>query len=107
MLTQAHRTADRARAAHLEAEALAEAIAWPAARVLHPLDDALGEHVQLHLTEFAEGLDLGLSGWGTAQGNPAELAARARELAGAGFRVMLSGGATARSSEPARCSARV
>ena len=58
---------------------------------MHPLDDALGEHVQLHLTEFAEGLDLGLSGWGTAQGNPAELAARARELAGAGFRVMLSG----------------
>ena len=42
VVTSAHRTLDRARSAHLEAEALAEAMGWPAARVLHPLDDALG-----------------------------------------------------------------
>ena len=91
VLTHAHRTSDRARAAHLEAEALADAIEWPAARILQPLDEALGAHVRLHLTEFAEGHDLGLTGWGTAQGNAAELAARARELDGSGFRVVLSG----------------
>ncbi|HET6713736.1 MAG TPA: transcription-repair coupling factor [Actinomycetota bacterium] len=91
VLTHAHRTIDRARAAHLEGEALAEATAWPAARVLHTLDDAIGDRVRLHLTEFAEGLDLGIVGWGTAQGNAAELASRARELGDAGFRIVLSG----------------
>jgi transcription-repair coupling factor (superfamily II helicase) len=91
VVTSAHRTLDRARAAHQEAEALAEATAWPAARVLHSLDDALGSHVRLHLTEFAEGLDLGIAGWGSAQGNAAELAMRAGELAAGGFRVLLSG----------------
>jgi transcription-repair coupling factor (superfamily II helicase) len=90
VLTHAHRTLDRARSAHQEAEALAEATAWPSARVLHPLEEALGSRVQLHLTEFAEGLDLGITGWGTAQGNAAELAQRAGELAASGFRVVLS-----------------
>ncbi len=90
VLTQVHRTQDRARAAHLEAEALAEATAWPADRVVHALDAAVGSHVRLHLTEFAEGTDLGVSGWGSAQGNAAELAARARELDAAGHRVVLS-----------------
>ena len=91
VVTSTHRTLDRARAAHLEAEALAEATAWPTARILHSLDDALGSLVRLHLTEFAEGLDLGITGWGSAQGNAAELAMRAGELAADGFRVLLSG----------------
>jgi transcription-repair coupling factor (superfamily II helicase) len=91
VLTHVHRTQDRARAAYLEAEALAEATAWPAARVLHDLDGALGSHVRLHLTEFAEGVDLGIDGWGSAQGNAAELAARARELDEGGHRIVLSG----------------
>jgi transcription-repair coupling factor (superfamily II helicase) len=91
VVTHAHRTIDRARAASVEADALAEATAWPAARVLHPLDAALGSHVRLHLTEFAEGLDLGVAGWGTGQGNAAELSKRAGELAAAGFRLILSG----------------
>jgi len=90
VITHAHRTLDRARAAHQEAEALAEATAWPSARVLHPLDEALGSRVRLHLTEFAEGLDLGIEGWGSAQGNAAELAQRVEGLAGRGFRVVLS-----------------
>ena len=91
VLTHVHRTLDRAKAAHLEAEALAEATAWPAAHVFHGLDDALGSHVRLHLTEFAEGIDLGITGWGTAQGNASELVTRARDLTGAGHRVVLSG----------------
>ena len=90
VITHVHRTLDRARAAHQEAEALAEATAWPSARVLHPLDEALGSRVRLHLSEFAEGLDLGIEGWGTAQGNVAELAQRVGDLAGRGFRVVLS-----------------
>ncbi|MDH4112251.1 MAG: transcription-repair coupling factor [Actinomycetota bacterium] len=91
VLTQAHRTLDRARAAHLEAEALAEATSWPASRVLRPLDDAIGDRVCVQLTEFAEGIDLGVEGWGTARGNAAELAERASQLADHGVRVVLSG----------------
>ena len=99
VLTHAHRTIDRARP-HLEGEALAEATAWPAARVLH-IDDAIGDRVRLHLTEFAEGLDLGIVGWGTAQGAPPS-SPRARELAGSGSASCCPVAATARSSAPAR-----
>ena len=74
VVADSHRSFDRARQAHQEAEALAEAIEWPSARALRSLDDALEGRVQLRLTEFAEGLDLGLRTWGTAQGNAAELA---------------------------------
>ncbi len=71
VVSEAHRTFDRARQAHLEAEALAEAIAWPGARALHPLEEALGDRVQLHLTEFAEGVDLGPRALGDRAGQPA------------------------------------
>jgi transcription-repair coupling factor (superfamily II helicase) len=90
VVTQAHRTLDRARQAHDEGEALAEAIGWPGSRVLHPLEDALGDRVQLRLTEFTEGVDLGLDHWGTAQGNASELAARLGELAAQDYRLVLS-----------------
>src|SRR5262249_55765861 len=60
-------------AAYEEADALADAIDWPAQRVLPPLDDALTGRTRLHLSEFTEGLDLKLRSWGSAQGNPAEL----------------------------------
>ncbi len=102
IITQAHRTLDRARQAHEEGEALADAIAWPAARALHPLEEALGDRVQLRLTEFTEGVDLGLDHWGTAQGNPQELAARLSELSAQGYRLVLSArghGSLARVSE--------
>ena len=46
--------------------------------------------VQLRLTEFAEGLDLGIASWGTAQGNAAELADRFRDLDERGYRVVVS-----------------
>jgi transcription-repair coupling factor (superfamily II helicase) len=91
VLATSHRTLDAARGVHAEAEALADATGWPGPRVVHTLDDALAGHVQLHLTEFTQGLDLGVAGWGTAQGNAAELAAQVRELHGLGHRVVLTG----------------
>ena len=77
-VTQTQRTLQRAAQTHAEAEALAEAIGWPGPRVISPIEDAIAGHVQLHLTEFTEGIDLGMSGWGTAAGNPAERADVAR-----------------------------
>ena len=64
VLTQARRTLDRAAAAYEEAEALADALAWPAARALRELGDAVAGRVQLQLSEFTEGLDLQLRSWG-------------------------------------------
>ena len=90
VLTESHRTLDRAGAAFAEAEALAQALAWPADRALHPLEDALQGRVQVRLTEFAEGVALGLEHWGTAQGNPAELAQRLHELDAIGYRLVVS-----------------
>ena len=91
VLAQAQRTQRRAGQAHEEAETLAEAIGWPGPQVLHELDDALEGRVQVHLTEFTDGLDVGLAGWGTAQGNPQELAARLEQAAAGGTRIVLAG----------------
>jgi len=90
ILTQARRTLDRARAAYEEADALADAIEWPARRPVRQLSDALAERTALHLSEFTEGVDLKLRSWGSAQGNPAELAKRLRELEGLGYRSIVT-----------------
>ncbi|MDP9119489.1 MAG: transcription-repair coupling factor, partial [Actinomycetota bacterium] len=81
VVTQAQRTFQRAAQTHAEAEALAEAIGWPGPTVLAPLEDAIEGHVQLRLTEFTEGVDLGISSWGTAEGNAAELSRRLERAA--------------------------
>src|SRR5205809_1060395 len=102
VLTQARRTLDRAAAAYEEAEALADALAWPAARALRELGDAVAGHVQLQLSEFTEGLDLQLRSWGSAQGNPAEIAQRLGDLQTRGYRAIVTGrghGSLARASE--------
>jgi transcription-repair coupling factor (superfamily II helicase) len=91
VLTQSHRTQDRARQAHAEARALAEATDWPGPTVLEPIDDALGDHVRVHLSEFTEGLDLGLATWGTAQGNAAEIAKRFEDLRPRGYQLIVTG----------------
>ena len=93
VLARARRTLDRARHAVQEAEALAEASGWPGPPVLRPLEEALGGRTRLDLSEFAEGIDLGLEGWGTAQGNAPELAGRLAELAGRGYRVVVAASA--------------
>jgi transcription-repair coupling factor (superfamily II helicase) len=90
-LTHFQRTLQRAAQTHAEAEALAEAIGWPGPAVLHPLEEAVSGHVQLRLTEFTEGLDLGISGWGSAEGNPTELARRLERAAADGTRIVLVG----------------
>ena len=90
VLTQARRTRDRAHQTFEEAAALAEASGWPGPAAVRELEDAIGDRVQVHLSEFTEGLDLGLTGWGSAQGNPSELAQRAAGLAERGHRVVLT-----------------
>ena len=90
VVSDARRTFDRARQAFDDAEALAEASNWPGPPAVEPLEEALEGPVPLHLSGFTEGTDLGLEGWGSAEGNPAELAKRAAELATRGFRVVLS-----------------
>lgn len=90
VVAQARRTVDRARLAFEEAAALADAMAWPGPPALRPLEEALGDRTRLHLTEFAEGIDLGLTHWGTAQGNPTELAKRAGELHDRGYRIAVA-----------------
>ena len=64
VLTEARRTGSRARAAHDDAEALAEALRWPGPRIVRSLEDALGDRVQVHLSSFTEGDDLELRSWG-------------------------------------------
>ena len=91
VVTQAAKTIGRAAQAHEEAEALADALTWTGPRVVRSLADALGDRVQLHLSEFSEGLDLQLASWGSAQGNAAELSQRLHDLDGLGYRLVLSG----------------
>ena len=90
VLTQVRRTQDRARQTFAEARAIAEAAAWPGPPALLDLDEAFGDRVQLHLTEFTEGIDLGITHWGSAQGNATELAKRLGSLAERGSRIVLS-----------------
>jgi transcription-repair coupling factor (superfamily II helicase) len=91
VVTREARTLDRAAQAHAEADALADALGWPGPRPLRSLDDAIGDRVRLHLTEFTEGMDLSLRGWGSAVGNPSELVARLAEFVDRGFRVVVAG----------------
>lgn len=87
VLTQSRRTLDRAAQSFAEAEALAEATGWPGPRAVLPLEEATGDRPVLHLSEFAEGIDLGLSDWGTATGNAPELGTRLAELAEDGYAI--------------------
>ncbi len=44
----------------------------------------------LDLTSFTEGIDLGLTDWGSAQGNPTELSTRLADLAGRGYHLVVT-----------------
>ncbi len=90
VVSQVRRAQDRARQTYEEGEALASAIGWPGPHVLRPLEEALGDHVQLHLSDFSEGLDLGLTDWGSAQGNPSELGQRLADLSSRDYRLLIS-----------------
>ncbi len=90
VLSEAARTTGRATQAHEEADALASSVGWTGPVVIRALDEALDDRVLVHLSEFSDGLDLGFSAWGTAQGNPAELAGRLRELADRGRSIWIA-----------------
>jgi transcription-repair coupling factor (superfamily II helicase) len=89
ILSQARRTLDRAATAVGEARALAEATGLAEAAMADP-ETALGSRPRLDLTEFAEGIDLRIRGWGALAGKGRELAARAAALASDGFRLAVT-----------------
>jgi transcription-repair coupling factor (superfamily II helicase) len=91
ILSDAPRTRDRAAQAHAEATALAEASGWPGPPAVLSLDDALAGRTTLDLTGFTEGIDLGMTDWGSAQGNPSELSQRLTDLAERGFSIVVTG----------------
>jgi transcription-repair coupling factor (superfamily II helicase) len=88
VVSRVRRTLDRATAAVRDAEGLAEAMAWPGLVPLAGPEHALGGKPRLDLTEFAEGEDLGITGWGGLTGE--RLAERAAALAGEGYRVAVT-----------------
>ncbi len=90
VLVQARRTLDRAAKAVEEANALAEASHWPGPPAMRTIDEALGGRTRLDLSEFAEGLDLGITGWGSAAGNAPELAGRLADLRERDYRVVVA-----------------
>ena len=87
LVSQARRTLDRATDLVREAGALSEAMGWAAAPSLSAAELALGGRPRVDLTEFAEGTDLGVTGWGGLTGE--RLAERAAAL-GDGFSLAVS-----------------
>ncbi|MEO8292580.1 MAG: transcription-repair coupling factor [Actinomycetota bacterium] len=90
VLAEATRTRDRAHQAHEEAAALADASGWPGPPAILPLDEATAGRTVLDLTGFTEGIDLGFRDWGSAQGNPSELALRLADLAEHGHTIVVT-----------------
>ena len=90
VVAEAPRTRDRAAQTLAEATALAEASGWPGPPAILSLDDALAGRTVLDLTGFTEGIDLGLTDWGSAQGNPTELSTRLADLAGRGYHLVVT-----------------
>ncbi|HEY1330062.1 MAG TPA: transcription-repair coupling factor [Actinomycetota bacterium] len=88
VVAAARRTQDRANHIVQDADALAEAMAWPGARVIQDMDAALTASVRVELSEFAEGVDLGLHAWEVE--GVTELATRAAGLHRDGARVLLT-----------------
>ena len=84
LVSQARRTLDRAADLQREARSLGEAMGWPGASPLAGAEEALEGRARIDLTEFAEGADLGVTGWGGLTGE--RLAQRAAAL-GEGFRI--------------------
>jgi transcription-repair coupling factor (superfamily II helicase) len=89
VISQVRRTLDRAAALVRDAEGLAEAMSWPGPPPVAGPESALGGRPRLDLTEFAEGQDLGITGWGGLTGE--RLAERAAALAADDFRVAVTG----------------
>jgi transcription-repair coupling factor (superfamily II helicase) len=89
VLSQARRTLDRARSACDEADALARATGLAGAAMVSP-DEAIGDRRRLDLTEFAEGIELGIRGWGALAGQGRDLSAKAAELSTDGYHLAVT-----------------
>ena len=91
LISQAPRTADRARQIVEEADALAKASGWPGPRVVHDLDAALGAKQRVGLTEFGgQGeIDLGVRAW-ESPGRVDPMVGRLRGLHSAGTMVVVA-----------------
>jgi transcription-repair coupling factor (superfamily II helicase) len=89
-VSAARRSLDRADGAHREAEALAEATGWAGSPAVASPHDALGLRERVDLTEFTEGIDLGVRGWDALRGKAEELAGRVAALASEGFQVAIT-----------------
>jgi transcription-repair coupling factor (superfamily II helicase) len=90
VVTQAARTLGRMERVREEADALADASGWPGPSALRAPDEIGSGRPALHLSELGGGVDLGLTGWGTAVGNAPELAKRLADLAREGHRVVVT-----------------
>ncbi|MGH2545530.1 MAG: transcription-repair coupling factor [Actinomycetota bacterium] len=88
VVSEARRTLDRAAELVAEAEGLAEATGWVGPEAVAGTVTALGGRPRLDLSEFAEGEDLGLTGWGGLRGE--RLAERAVGLARDGYRLAVT-----------------
>jgi transcription-repair coupling factor (superfamily II helicase) len=89
-VSAARRSLDRAATARREAEALAEATGWAGPPAVASPEEALGSRERVDLTEFAEGIDLGVRGWDTLRGKAEQLATKAADLASEGYRVAVT-----------------
>ncbi|HEV3474059.1 MAG TPA: transcription-repair coupling factor [Actinomycetota bacterium] len=88
VVSSVRRTQDRANDVVREAGALADATGWTGRLPLARFEEAVGKRDRIDLTEFAEGVDLGIHGWG---GLPsAQLAERAASLQRDGYRVAVT-----------------
>mgnify|MGYP003289338055 CR=1 FL=1 len=90
VVSASRRSLDRAEAARREAAALAEATGWTGSPAVAIAEEALGSRERVDLTEFAEGIELGVRGWDVLRGKPEELAARAAALASQGFQIAVT-----------------
>ncbi|HUP18717.1 MAG TPA: hypothetical protein VM778_02055, partial [Gemmatimonadota bacterium] len=72
---------ERAESARRECEALADALGWRGAETMAAAGEALAGMTRVDLSEFTEGVDLGIEGWGPSLGDPSRVASRAASLA--------------------------
>jgi transcription-repair coupling factor (superfamily II helicase) len=90
VLAPSRRTLERARSVEDEAAGVAEATGWEGPPFAVGPGEAFGARQRVELTEFAEGVDLEITGWGALAGKPSEVARAAADLASMGYRVALS-----------------
>ncbi|MGH2682997.1 MAG: transcription-repair coupling factor, partial [Actinomycetota bacterium] len=90
VVAPSRRTLERARSVEDEAAAIAEATGWEGPPFVVGAEEALGDRQRVELTEFAEGVDLEVTGWGALAGKPSDVARAAADLASMGYRVAVS-----------------